>query len=175
VSLLPPPFYAQIEGLWKTLEDEFGLTGMRVTPYPHFSWQIAQNYDLEHIERIMTGVVSTVTPFTIRTTGLGIFTGPRPVVFIALVKNAALMSFHKMLWDLTRPFSSGLSPLYSPEYWMPHISLVYEGTNTINIAGLMQKLAFQPFVWEMSIDNLALIYQENGKAGKVKYQYNFST
>jgi 2'-5' RNA ligase len=122
----------------------------------------------------MTGVVSTVTPFTIRTSGLGIFTGLRSVVFIALVKNAALMSFHKMLWDLTRPFSSELNPLYSPEYWMPHISLVYEDTNTINIAGLMQKLAFQPFVWEMSIDNLALIFQENGKAGKVKYQYNFS-
>ena len=45
VSLLPQPYYSEVEKLWDRLENNFGLSGIRVTPFPHFSWQIGENYD----------------------------------------------------------------------------------------------------------------------------------
>ena len=45
VSLLPEPFYAQVESIWRELERDFGLTGIRVTPFPHFSWEGVEDYD----------------------------------------------------------------------------------------------------------------------------------
>ena len=42
---MPEPYYAKVESLWDELETRFGLNGIRVTPYPHFSWNIAEEYD----------------------------------------------------------------------------------------------------------------------------------
>ena len=56
---------------------------------------------------------------------------------------------------------------------MPHISLAYEDLNQVNIATVMQELAFQTFDWEMIIDNIALIYEPEGEIGTLKFQFAF--
>ena len=50
VSLLDPEHYQQVENLWNELEEECGLEGIKVTPYPHFSWLIAEDFDWESFE-----------------------------------------------------------------------------------------------------------------------------
>src|SRR5437660_1432707 len=52
VSLLEDTYYRQVEDLWAELEREFGVRGVYVTPYPHFSYQIASHYDIEVLEPI---------------------------------------------------------------------------------------------------------------------------
>jgi hypothetical protein len=44
VSLLDSNHFGMVEEFWLRLEKECGLSGVKVTPYPHFSWQIAQDY-----------------------------------------------------------------------------------------------------------------------------------
>lgn len=174
VTLLPSPHYELVEAVWKELEEDCGLRGIKVTPYPHFSWQIAQDYDFPSLEQVMHSIATSVSPLQLRTTGIGIFTGPRPVIFIPLVKTAELIELHTTIWERTQEVAHGLSPYYSPEVWMPHISLAYDDVDKSNIAGVMAKLAFRSFTWEMLIDNIALIYEPSGETGRLEYQFNFS-
>jgi 2'-5' RNA ligase len=174
VSLLPQPYYERVNRLWKELEEECGLVGMKTTPYPHFSWQIAQDYDLERLESIMREIAKDTEPLQAQTTGLGIFSGPRPVIFIPLVKTRNLLDFHSIVWDKAQEAGHDLSPYYSPQAWMPHISLAYGDVGRSNIAAVMEKLAFQTFDWEMTIDNIALIYEPTGSTGDLRYHFKFS-
>jgi len=82
VSLLPSPFYEKVEEIWKGLEKEAGITGVKVTPYPHFSWQIANNYNFVELEKVMKDIAYKSKPFMVYTAGLGIFTGKKPIIFI---------------------------------------------------------------------------------------------
>lgn len=177
VSLLPEPYYKQVEIIWDELEDAFQLSGIRVTPYPHFSWQIAENYDNLRLENEIRKIGSETQRFSVRTSGIGIFSGPQPVIYIPVVKNQALIDFHAHLWELAAPTTIGESPCayYHPEYWMPHISLAYSDVNVDNIAQVMTYLAFQSFNWEMEIDNLAFISEPTGTIGQLLFKYQFSS
>ena len=89
VSLLDPAHYAQVEGLWAMLAESFGVRGVYVTPYPHFSYQAAWEYDVERLAPILQRVAAETAPFTVRTAGLGVFMVARPVLFIAVARSLA--------------------------------------------------------------------------------------
>ena len=172
VSLLPSPFYAQVESLWGELERDFGLSGIQVTPCPHFSWQIAEDYDFEKLATIVQEITREVAPFVVRTTGLAMFTGPSPVIYIPVVKTARMVELHALLWERTAEASRDRSALYAPENWMPHISVAYEDVDRENIGPLMERLAFQPFDWEMTVDNVALICEPTGEIGQLQFKFD---
>jgi len=177
VSLLPEPYYQHVKSIWDQLEESFHLSGIRVTPYPHFSWQIAESYDHQRLENEIRKVSSETQQFTVRTSGIGIFSGPQPVIYIPVVKNQALVDLHARLWELTTLTAIGVSPspYYHPDHWMPHISLAYADVNAENIAKVMAHLAFQPYAWEMAIDNLAFIREPTGSIGQLQFKYEFSS
>ena len=69
VSLLDSTHYTLVEEIWQELEIECGLKGIYITPMPHFSWQIAEDYDwdaleiaLQEIEKVVLSVVSADGP-----------------------------------------------------------------------------------------------------------------
>jgi hypothetical protein len=51
VSLLDSKHNQFIEELWAELKQEFSVDGVYITPYPHFSYHVAQDYDVDKIER----------------------------------------------------------------------------------------------------------------------------
>jgi 2'-5' RNA ligase len=83
------------------------------------------------------------------------------------------MSLHEFIWEATQEVGEGISPFYSPEFWMPHISLAYEDVDHTNVAEVIGDLAFEQFNWEMMIDNIALIFEPTGDIGALKYQFKF--
>jgi 2'-5' RNA ligase len=175
VSLLPEPFYARVASIWQELARDFGLVGIQVTPYPHFSWQIAEDYDLERLEALTQEIAAQAAPFVVHTAGLALFTGEKPVIYIPVVKTARLLAFHAQVWERTEKVSSGRSVYYAPESWMPHISLAYEDVEREKIGRVMERLAFQTFNWEIIVDNIALIYEPTGEIGKLRFKYPFTS
>lgn len=174
VSLLPEPYYTRVETIWQELERRFGLTGIQVTPYPHFSWQIGEEYPTNLLEKAAQEISQTTPPLKITTGGLGIFTGEHPVIYISVVKTPALSAIHKQIWGRFTGVCNGVSPLYSPESWMPHISLAYEDVTPQNIGPAMQWLAFQDFHWQMTINNISFICEPSGAIGTLQCTYGFS-
>lgn len=173
VTLLNAENYAQMEALWRELEFECGLTGIAVTPIPHISWHIAAEYDFKRLENRIAELAEHSKPFTVRTRGLGLFTGVSPVVYIPVIKDVRLAEFHRMVWEASYPTAIGASPYYAPDAWMPHITLAHGDVDWPKLACAMEKLASQTFDWEVRLDNLALVYQYSGEVGKIQNKIPF--
>lgn len=170
VSLLPQPYYNQVTALWDELESSFGLKGIRVTPFPHFSWEIASEYDEPLLAQLLNHMASSLPPLAVTATGLGIFSGPQPVIFIPLVKNESLVQLHQTVWNTLTPAARDRSPYYHPDCWVPHISLAYMDVTPANIGPVMEKLAFRSINWQFAVDNFAYIYEPEGTIGQIKIQ-----
>ncbi|HEX9029692.1 MAG TPA: 2'-5' RNA ligase family protein [Anaerolineales bacterium] len=175
VSLLDEQHNNQMLELWQGLEAECGLAGVALTPLPHFSWHIAAEYDLKRLETALAVLAAGSQPFTVRTTGLGFFTGASPVVFIPVVKDRTISRYHQQVWDLVLPAAMGPSDHYAPEVWVPHITLAYGDVDAARLGCAMEKLAFQPFSWEIPVDHLALVYQLSGQVGRLQSSFPFGS
>ena len=174
VTLLKEPHYKQVESIWLELEEKFGLYGIQVTPFPHFSWQIASDYNQDKLFNLMEKIAFKQSTITTYTTGLGLFTGDSPVIYIQVVKTPQMMDLHKKIWDLSEKIADMRNPYYAPDKWMPHISIAYEDVNRNTIRGLFEDFAFRDLNWEITIDNLAFIYEPDGKIGDLAKTVNFS-
>ena len=78
VSLLDDKHYELVENLWAELGREFGLKGIYITPFPHFSYQVAEHYEVELLESVLQRFALKSAKFKVKTTGLGIFTTAQP-------------------------------------------------------------------------------------------------
>ena len=162
VSLLPEVYTMRVEALWLRLTESHPLAGVRNLPPPHFSWQIGEQADWWTAKAALQPLAQSTRPLTVRTAGLGFFTGAKPVVFIPVVKNAALLHLHEAV--CARLKSTGVmdDPLYRPEAWMPHITLAVDVTPDA-IHPFINALACEDFAWEMRVDNLTLLNAPEGR------------
>ena len=174
VSLLDVDHYKMVEDIWNELETNFGLTGIKVTPFPHFSWQVTEDFEWDLIVEKMKEISENTPPFNVRTASLGIFSGDSPIIFIAVLKDLNLIKHHANILNIVEPVSKGIVPYYHPNVWVPHISLAYTDVTENNIGAIMKFLALKNFNWEIEIDNIALIYEPNGSIGQLKHRFKFS-
>jgi 2'-5' RNA ligase len=173
ITLLDPPHYSQVENIWQDLEQHCGLSGVRVTPLPHFSWQIADEYDLQSLRPVLKEICEAASPFTVLTTGLGVFSGGVPVIYIPVVKNTRLILLHDLIWSATSEVSRQRNPFYSPDMWLPHITLAYGDVDQEKLRCAMSHLAFNDYNWEIPIDHLTLVYQTEGQEGWLRMRFDF--
>lgn len=96
-SLLNPAADKQTRDLWRLLENSCGLSGISITPLPHFSCQFAGEYDARSAQTALKDLAEKIGPFKTRTAGLGMFTGPAPVLYLTVVKNECLFKIHKVI------------------------------------------------------------------------------
>lgn len=173
VSLLDPAYYSMVEAIWHELDSDCSLEGIKITPLPHFSWQIAEEYNLEQVKNILASLAASTQVFTVHTTGVGLFTGAVPVIYIPLVKDTHLITLHQLIWERVQNIARGLSPFYAPDAWMPHITLANRDVDQESLNCAMEKLAFRSFDWEIRIDHLALVHQGDEQEGWLQFRYDF--
>ncbi len=160
VSILDAEHEQRVLDLWAELKDALGLTGVYITPHAHFSYQIAARYDRAALTPLLHAAAAAHAPFLVRTAGLGIFTGASPVLYIAVVRDPGLAGFQRGLWHDLAPGATGLSPLYQPAAWMPHITIGFGDLTPETLAAAVRRLADRDFAWEIAVDNLGLIYED---------------
>jgi 2'-5' RNA ligase len=158
VSLLDNTHNQLVKDLWAVLAKEFAVSGAYITPYPHFSYQVARTYDVESLEPVLRRFAASKTPFKVRASGLGIFTGSHPVLYIPVVRSLELTQFHQALWQEMYSTGSGIEDHYHPSHWMPHITIGIGDMNNDNLSQIVRLLAKRDINWEITIDNIALIY-----------------
>ena len=155
ISLLDERHWALVEDVWAELARDFGVSGVSITPFPHFSYQIATHYDPAALAAALVPLAQQTAPFRVRTTGLGVFTGAQPVLYLPVVRNPALTRLHETLWQLTAPIATERSPYYEPPNWMPHITLGYGDLTPASLSAIVRELATRDFNWDIPIDNFA--------------------
>ena len=133
VSLLDDHHYEQVERLWTKIGNHFGLRGIYRTPYPHFSYHVANDYDWGRLPSVLQEIARETAVFPITTSGLGIFTGLNPVLYIPVVRTAALSLLHERVWTAVSPASNNSQTYYSPTNWLPHITLAQHDLTPENL------------------------------------------
>ena len=173
VSLLDNDHYQLVEELWAELEREFSVHGVYVTPYPHFSYHVAQDYNVDKIEPVLKRITSNITTFNIRTSGLGVFTGTSPVLYIPVARSLELAELHQELWQEISPASSGVQEYYHPNQWMPHITIGFGDISKDKLSQIIPFLAERDFNWETTVNNIALIY-DTGIKQELKSRFDIT-
>jgi 2'-5' RNA ligase len=172
VSLLDLQATRLVDSIWVELENEFGLSSLYVPRIAHFSYQIAEQYNLNRLGAVLEQTAQAQSPFHLRTTGLGIFTGMNPVLYVPVVRSLELSRLHSALWQAIGATETGVSSLYSPEHWIPHITLAQGDLDGANLPTVVRWLSGRALSWEITVNNIGLIYQ-TGHEHRLKFRFGF--
>lgn len=162
----------RVRAHWQLLRDECGLSGEKFTLEPHFTWQIAEQYVSHDTQTILQEIAAQTPRFRVFTTGLGLFTGQFPVIYIPIIKNAALVALHQVLWERLSPFRQGTSDYYSPSLWTPHITLAYENASPEKMICGLSRLASLSFNWELNVDNFSFASHTGESGAQTQFRYS---
>ena len=163
ISVLDEHHRQQVVCLWEELKREFHIraTSERV-PFPHFTYQGALSYEETPLCSALEQVAGETDPFEVETDGIGIFTGPNPVLYLPVVRSSVLSQIHHRLWQALVTTGVGISPTYGPRHWIPHITLAQGDITHTQLPAVMQMLSARSFSWRMPIDNLTVIEMTSG-------------
>lgn len=176
VSLLDDDHYQMVEDVWRGLEETLGLRGVYVTPFPHFSYHVADHYDVEELEPILQEFAAQTAPFEVLTTGLGIFTGGiYPVIYANVARSPTLSAVNAALWSKVEAVSAGIVEYYHPEQWVPHVTLAHGDIRQEQLAEAIRVLSQWDFTWQIAVDNVALLYDRGeGKQDEVRLRFDLT-
>lgn len=171
VSLLDDLTNQMVKDIWQRLEDKCGLKGVRIFPVPHFSWLVAKAVDVEAANRKLMELGKHLPPLQVRTSGLGVFSGPSPVIYIALVNDSAMQAYHHQIWEAVNSLTTQPVPYYAPGYWMPHITLAYGDVTPERLPCALMELCYDCLDRVIHVDTLALVSQEGQEVGDMEASY----
>lgn len=157
VSLLDDQHNEKVEAIWAELQARFGVHGVSITPVAHFSYHVSEGYDSERIGQVLDDIAGKVSPFVVKTVGLGIFTGDDPVLYVPVLLNPALITLHEQLWSALAEIATGPLHLYHPDRWQPHITLTHKDVDHELLPQVVRILSERDFYWTIQIDNLAVL------------------
>ena len=173
VSLVDEATIEAVQNLWRELANDFGIRHLAdVLPYPHVSYQIAEQYEEQDLLRHVADVARQTTPFQIHAGGLALFTGAHLILYVPVVRDLELSQFHQIVWQAITPAGSGISPYYQPATWTPHITLAEHDIEPENLARVIARLSRRQLQWEILIDSLAIIW-DTGTRQELRYQFPF--
>ncbi|HEX8350345.1 MAG TPA: 2'-5' RNA ligase family protein [Hymenobacter sp.] len=168
-SLLSPPHTRRINEIIKRLETDFGLDDVQATLDPHLTYQLAGVRKLEALKDVLRNIAATTAPFPAHTTGLGVFPGPNPVIYIPVLRSDALNHLHRRILEATAPLCVRTDKFSSPDCWLPHISLALHDTTPDLLGPVLQYLNQETYNLKITINNITILRQEGEKFVKEEH------
>lgn len=163
VSLLDDRHTELVGKLWVEMARQFGVANAAEMFVPHFSYHVAESYDVGRLNGVLDEVARETAVFTIQTAGVAVFPGPEPVIYIPAARHLALTQLHERLWTAVTPISQGSVDHYAPAGWLPHITLAFRNVTLDKLGSVVTWLQGQSIAWTIPIDNLVLVYDNNGR------------
>jgi 2'-5' RNA ligase len=155
-SLLDTKHSDLVKTIILDFEREFGLKQVQATPEPHITYLIAQTYNLTILKDYLQRICHTVHPVHAYTTGIGVFPGEHPVIYVPVLRTQPLNRLHSQLYQDISKMSMEVGPFSKPKLWLPHISLAVGDTTPDMMTPIFKYLAQYSFDWEILLDNLSI-------------------
>ena len=156
---------------WKWLEESCQLPVEYLTPIPHITWHVASSYALTGLKSILSRWAVHKRPIVAQASGLGIFTGPTPVIYVRVFKDQRLINFQRRLWKAVIGTAVEPSAYYAPDAWMPHITLAYGEIPPDRLGCAVQALAYQVIRFKFTVDHIALGYLHDDNTWGIESEY----
>lgn len=172
VSLLDSHHDRQVKIIWDDLKRMFGVHPLHGKPFPHFSYHVASSYRLDALGAVLRDFAQRSGKFSVKTTGLGVFTGARPVVYVPVIRSPQLTELHRELWPEISKTAGGIMDYYYPNSWVPHITLAQGGLEAERLGEIIAFLNTHEYTWDVMVDNFAVLY-DSGIEQSVKFRFDF--
>jgi len=154
--LLHEPAASTVRGWWDLLERELGLQGLRRVPFPHVTLLGYSGLDQGRFRRELETRAEHLGPITLRTSGLGLFFQPLPVIYLPVVRSRALNRLHREMWETVESLEGELSPIHAPDAWSPHLTLAQFDLTPELQQEAVRILSRQDLSLEFEVRNLTL-------------------
>jgi hypothetical protein len=172
IALFDPTGAGWVERLWENLEKNFGLTGYQWTPVVHFSWDVFFDLDEDLVGACLARRAEGMAPFEVKVSGLGVFPGANPTIYLNVVKDAHLLQLHGSLHEELSPGVIRRSPLYAPNAWVPHVSLIHHENDLPLLARAIADLLRSDLPDSLRVKALGWIKQNSGEPGKLAARFD---
>ncbi|QMU28532.1 2'-5' RNA ligase family protein [Adhaeribacter radiodurans] len=163
VSLLDAEHSKIVNGIIDDLERIFGLRGVKITADPHITWLICEVEKLAQLKTYLSEAAGQTNSVRVKTTGLGIFPGEHPVVFVPVIRADGFNQVHAELYRGIRTFSRNTINFYDPDNWVPHISLALRDTTPKILPEIISYLNKRTYNWDIELNNFSILRSENNQ------------
>ena len=157
VALLGEPHKSMVEALWEGMHREFGVPIGYPGAVPHISLHIGEHDVAAGAEQVVQTVARASAPLTVYSAGLGVFTGPVPVVHLTVARSPELAALALRL-DVAMAAAGfpSTDPHFVPGRWMPHITIAHRNLAGIELGPLLGWLVAQSLAWEIPLHSLSI-------------------
>lgn len=163
----------KIHTIWNELDFACEMNQVKLAPIPHFSYVTYEgvvNHDA--IFEALQRVAAEMEPFQIQVSGLGVFQGKTPILYLPIVKTKLLIELHaKILNDVLKHVEKA-SPFYLEENWIPHITLAIRDVNLDNLSCAVDQCMQFDLSFRLKVDQLAILYMDEESFG-IKNSFTF--
>ncbi|MFZ0738799.1 MAG: 2'-5' RNA ligase family protein [Candidatus Acidiferrales bacterium] len=157
VSLVDGEERERVEKLWSELRQDFGVRGIHTKRFPHFSYHVAEAYDLGRVQTGLARIAREIQPFVARTSGIGIFTRKEPVLYLPVVRAAELEVLRRKIAASVESATETSNEYYAEDIWIPHVTIAEGDVDILVLPEIVRRFGARNFRWEIRVSNLALI------------------
>jgi 2'-5' RNA ligase len=150
---------------WPQIESVCQYSGIIPNTIPHFSWQTAENYHLDQTREKLVALAKSIENFSFTTSGIGIFPNDRKIIFLIIVKSRKLLEIHEQIWHELLPYSINPRMHYSPENWIPHISLNFQNLTTDQFQCSLDELLKIDLQFTFQVNEFGILYLNEDISG----------
>lgn len=158
---------AQILTTCQVDDNVFGLE-------PHVSWQGAEDYELPAVTRSLTEITNTTAPIEVSVGGIGVFSGPHPVIYLVVTRSPELNACHAKIWESLQGLGQNQNLYFSPKLWIPHISIFYiEKESAADLTCALVGLLTTPIQFTARLNTISLAFDRDGQYG-ISHSFPFT-
>ncbi len=138
------------------MEREFGIAKGFPGALPHLTVHLASAYDMDGTRGVVAECANRRKPFEAETSGLGVFSGELPILYIPVIRTGALDELHAELYRTLAPHCTEHFPYYAPNRWMPHVTIGQLNITPEVLSALLGWLSHQSLSWTLRLATLAI-------------------
>jgi 2'-5' RNA ligase len=172
VSILEGEAYVETKRMWRFFERKYDSKAIQNFPHPHISFQGGVSEDLRTIDSKLQNLSHEISPFTVTIGGVDTFEKPERVIFLSVKRTRILQSIHKKTDDLMQEHCSWTFRYYTPQNWIPHVTLAQRDITPTNFWYAKKYLENQRFKYELTIHNICLVrWYDQGRKIRIHKKY----
>lgn len=157
-----------IREIWQELDTILGIQHPFDNPIPHITHVQASELEKPDFYLALDKFAQNQPPFSVRTVGLGVFTGEKNALYISVVRNPELTAIQTNLITSLASSMEGIRETHFINHWTPHISLMIPGMGVGQIGRVIDLLSARDFTWEFRVRQLIVL---DGKHNSNKPPY----
>lgn len=157
-SDLTGPAHAAVCAIWDELEQRYGLRAARAAVQPHVTYVVGECRERQAMAQRLSEAARTLPAIEVTIDGLGTFESATPVVFLRVLKTAALSRIYLAIHQAMRDAGMAIWPNYQPSSWTPHVTLALRDVQPALLPLLLADLRERPSQFTVQLEGLNLVH-----------------